>query len=164
MQKPIIERLSSYPYLIREPLMFTLKRNIIITIIAITVLIATATTLIIINISAISDPYNNELGLDKSTFVGQWPFAVETVIIRCDDIDNKSIISIITPSGESYTLNADSNTNIDKPQMKILRAKDTVWRDVATDTETDKNYLASADSKAPTDDIIAAGLKLCTET
>ena len=48
--------------------------------------------------------------------------------------------------------------------MKILRAKDTVWRDVATDTETDKNYLASADSKAPTDDIIAAGLKLCTET
>lgn len=52
--------------------------------------------------------------------------------------------------------------------MKILSAKDTIWRDVAkyteTDTEKNNNYLLSADPKVPTDDIIDAGLKLCTET
>lgn len=163
MQKPIIERLSSCPYLIREHLMSTLKRNIIITIMIITVLIATAITLIIINVSAISDPYKNELGFDQSTFVGQWPFTADSVVIRCDKINDKSIVSIITLSGERYMLNADSNTDIDKPPMKILSAKDTIWRDTETDTETDKNYLSSADAKVSTDDIIDAGLKLCTK-
>ena len=168
MQKPIIEPLSSYPYLIREHLMSTLKRNITIAIIATIILIATVIAVIITNISTISDPYSNELGLDKSTFVGQWPFTAESVVIRCDSIDDKSIVSITALSGESYILNADSNTSIDKPQMKILSAKDTIWRDVAkyteTDTETNNNYLLSADSKVPTDDIIDAGLKLCTKT
>lgn len=166
MQKPIIEPLSSYPYLIREHLMSTLKRNITITItiIATIILIATVIAVIITNISTISDPYSNELGLDKSTFVGQWPFTAESVVIRCDGIDDKSIVSITALSGESYILNTNSNTSIDKPQMKILSAKDAIWRDVATDAEIDKNYLSSADSKVPTDDIIDAGLKLCTKT
>ena len=106
--------------------MSTLKRNIIITIMIITVLIATPITLIIINVSAISDPYKNELGFDQSTFVGPWPFTADSVVIRCDDIDDKSIVSIITLSGERYMLNADSNTDIDKPPMKILSAKDTI--------------------------------------
>ena len=163
MQKPIIERLSSCPYLIREHLMSTLKRNIIITIMIITVLIATAITLIIVNVSAISDPYKNELGFDQSTFVGQWPFTAESMVIRCDEINDKSIVSIITLSGERYILNADSNTDIDKPPMKTLSAKDTIWRDTETDTETDKNYLSPADAKVSKDDIIDAGLKLCTK-
>ncbi|WP_440463830.1 hypothetical protein [Psychrobacter sp. ASPA161_6] len=146
--------------------MSTLKRNIIITIMImiITVLIATAITLIIVNVSAISDPYKNELGFDQSTFVGQWPFTAESVVIRCDDIDDKSIVSITTLSGERYMLNADSNTDIDKPPMKTLSTKDTIWRDTETDTETDKNYLSPADAKVSTDDIIDAGLKLCTKT
>ena len=143
--------------------MSTLKRNIIITIMIITVLIATAITLIIVNVSAISDPYKNELGFDQSTFVGQWPFTAESVVIRCDDIDDKSIVSITTLSGERYMLNADSNANIDKPPMRTLSAKDTIWRDTETDTETDKNYLSPADAKVSTDDIIDAGLKLCTK-
>ena len=168
MQKPIIEPLSSYPYLIREHLMSTLKRNITIAIIAIVILIATVIAVIITNISTISDPYSNELGLDKSTFVGQWPFTAESVVIRCDSIDDKSIVSITALSGESYILNTDSNTSIDKPQMKILSVKDAIWRDVAKYTETDaeknNNYLLSVDSKVPTDDIIDAGLKLCTKT
>ncbi|WP_157999889.1 hypothetical protein [Psychrobacter sp. PAMC 21119] len=129
----------------------------------ITVLIATAITLIIVNVSAISDPYKNELGFDQSTFVGQWPFTAESVVIRCDNIDDKSIVSITTLSGERYMLNADSNTDIDKPPMKTLSAKDTIWRDTETDTETDKNYLSPADAKVSTDDIIDAGLKLCTK-
>ncbi|MGM8937870.1 hypothetical protein ACS8E2_04170 [Psychrobacter glaciei] len=139
--------------------MSTLKRNIIITIMIITVLIATAITLIFINVSAISDPYKNELGFDQSTFVGQWPFTADSVVIRCDKINDKSIVSIITLSGERYILNADSNTDIDKPPMKTLSAKDTIWRD----TETDKNYLSPADAKVSKDDIIDAGLKLCTK-
>lgn len=47
--------------------------------------------------------------------------------------------------------------------MKMLSAKDTIWRDVAKYTETDENYLSSADAKVSTDDIIDAGLKLCTK-
>lgn len=164
MQKPIIEPLSSYLYLIREHLMSALKRNITITIIAIIALIAIALTVIIANISTISDPYSNELIFEKNTFVGQWPFTAESVVIRCDGIDDKSIVSMTAPSGESYILNADSNTNIDKPQMKILRAKEAIWRDVETDAETNKDHLSSTDSKVPTDDIIDAGLKLCTKT
>ncbi|WP_352309541.1 hypothetical protein [Psychrobacter sp. W2-37-MNA-CIBAN-0211] len=56
-----------------------------------------------------------------------------------------------------------SNVDIDKPSMKMLSAKDTIWRDVAKYTETDENYLSSADAKVSTDDIIDAGLKLCTK-
>lgn len=144
--------------------MFTLKRNITITIIAIVAIIAIALTVIIANISAISDPYSNELIFDKNTFVGQWPFTVDSVVVRCDYINDKSIVSITALSGKSYILNADSNTNIDKPQMKILMAKEAIWRDIATNAETNKNHLFSADSKVPTDDIIDAGLKLCTKT
>ena len=140
MQKPIIEPLSSYPYLIREYLMSTLKRNITITIIAIVILVATAIAVIITNVSTISDPYSNELGLDQSTFMGTWPFTAESVVIRCDDIDDKPIVSITAVSGESYILNTDSNTNIDRPQIKILSAKDAIWRDVATDAKADGNY------------------------
>ena len=139
------------------------KRHIILSILAITALIGIALTVIIANISSISDPYRNELVFDKNSFVGQWPFTVESVVIRCDDINHKSIVSMTTPTGEGYILNADSNVNPDQAQMKLLSPEDAVWLDVPTDTEKPKTDSLSSDVKTPIDDIISAGLKLCVE-
>ncbi|SLJ85493.1 hypothetical protein [Psychrobacter sp. DAB_AL43B] len=143
--------------------MFKLKRNIIISILAITALIGIALTVIMANISSISDPYTNELVFDKNSFVGQWPFAVESVVIRCDDINNKSIVSMTTPTGEGYILNTDSNVDPDKTQMKLLRPEHAVWLDFPADTEKPKTNSLSSGVKIPIDDIISTGLKLCVE-
>lgn len=143
--------------------MSKLKPNIIISILAIATLIGIVLTVIISNISSISDPYSNELVFDKNNFIGRWPFAVESVVIRCNDFNNKSVVSMTTPTGEGYILNADSNVPSYKPQMQLLRPEDAIWLNVPTDTEKPKTDLFSSDVKIPINDIISAGLKLCVE-
>lgn len=163
MQKPIIERLGAYHSSISGGLMTTFKRNIIITISATIALIAIFLTVIIANISTISDPYSNELIFEKSTFVGQWPFTVDSVVVRCDDINDKSVVSIITFTGEGYIINADSNVDLNEPQKKILSPEHAIWLDTPIITENPKTQLLSNDIKTPMNDVISAGLKLCAK-
>jgi len=140
--------------------MSKLKRNLLIATLATIILCTLALIAIVTHVGSISDPYMNEQIINKNTFEGQWPFAVNDVVIRCDDIEGESLVSLITPTGITYSLNAITDLPLSNKDSKWqpLSPQSDIWLNMTTvvlDANNAKNI------KVPMSDIITAGLTLC---
>ena len=140
--------------------MSKLKRNLLIATLATIILCTLALIAIVTHVGSISDPYMNEQIINKNTFEGQWPFAVNDVVIRCDDIEGESLVSLITPTGITYSLNAITDLPLSNKDSKWqpLSPQSDIWINMTTvvlDANNAKNI------KVPMSDIITAGLTLC---
>lgn len=143
--------------------MSKLKRNLIIALVVISALVILALTTIITHVDSISDPYTNEQDFERATFAGQWPFTVESVVIRCDKTNGHSVITMTLPTGDRYLLNTDQVSVVDALSAPELTPQNDIWLDtpIADNDHNTPSNQTVAYQKVPLKDIISAGLTLC---
>lgn len=138
--------------------MSKLKRNLILATVITSAVVILILTIVINHIDSVSDPYLNEQGFDRTTFTGQWPFAVESVIISCEEVEDQSVLSITSPTGARYLLDIDKVSAVEALLAPQLVPQNDIWLDAPV-ASTDAKSLSN--QKVALDDIISAGMTLC---